>query len=324
MRYRKLGRTGLTVSEIGFGCWGLGGDSYGPTDDYVSIRSLRLAFELGVNFFDTADTYGNGHSEEVIGKALSDVRGQIILATKGGTLPHFGFEMPQDFSPEHLREAVEASLKRLKTDYIDLYQLHSPPSDLLIDKQRMEEIVELIIKVKEEGKILHFGISLRTPQDGLIVVRDLGFGVVQVNFNLIDQRSIENGLFHYCERTEVGVIARTPFAFGFLSGCYSRGEKFYPPDHRSNWPQKQIDLWAQAPEFFAPLNINKNRSIAQLSLAFCLALEAVSTVIPGMMTEEEVKCNTAIADLAPLTAEELAEIKKIYTQNIFYLGRKVA
>lgn len=126
MRYRRLGRSGLLVSEVGFGTWGLGGTSYGPVDDEESRRALELAFDRGVTFYDTSDLYGDGHSEEVLGQVFADRRGQVQIATKVGTLPHSGFYMPQDFSAARIVAGVEASLRRLRTDYLDLYQLHSP------------------------------------------------------------------------------------------------------------------------------------------------------------------------------------------------------
>ena len=131
MKYRKLGNTGLEVSEIGFGAWGIGGDSYGTVDDDVSRKALRFAYDQGITLFDTSDIYGSGHSEELIGQVLKDVRGRIVIASKVGTLPHFGFTMPQDFSVKHIREALEASLRRLQSEYVDLYQLHSPPIEVL-------------------------------------------------------------------------------------------------------------------------------------------------------------------------------------------------
>ena len=131
MKYRELGATGINVSEIGFGAWGIGGKhsnvvAYGEVDDKESIKALRLAYDRGVNFFDTSDLYGNGHSEKIISKAFREIRDKIIIASKGGTLPHTGLFMPQDFSENYLNKAIEKSLKRLRTDYIDIYQLHSP------------------------------------------------------------------------------------------------------------------------------------------------------------------------------------------------------
>lgn len=315
MKYRRLGNTGLEVSEIGFGAWGLGGNSYGPVDDNVSKEALRLAFALGVNFYDTSDFYGDGHSEEVIGEALKDVRKKVIIATKVGTLPHFGFNMPQDFTPKHIKEGIEASLKRLQTDYIDLYQLHSPPIELL---SQDSDIIQTFKILQREGKIRAFGISVRSPDDGLIAINRFGFNAIQVNFNLIDQRATENSLFDLSKKQNVGIIARTPLGFGYLTGKLKGDEKFEGLDYRKLWPAEQLHRWAKAPDLLSPLNNGKNRTLAQLALKFCLAYESVSTVIPGMMSCNEVRENVKVSELSPLTEEELLRIKLIYDTNIFY------
>lgn len=312
MKYRKLGNTGLEVSEIGFGTWGLGGDAYGPVDDNVSKEALRFAFDLGVTFYDTADLYGNGHSEEVIGEALKSVREMVNIATKVGTLPHSGFYMPQDFSPKHIREGLEASLRRLRTDYIDLYQLHSPPIEAL-----NTSIIETLESLQKEGKIRAFAVSVRSPSDGLTAI-EKGFKALQVNFNLIDHRAIETNLFALARRENVGIIARTPLAFGYLTGTLKGDENLGDSDHRAKWPTDQLDRWAKAPRLFSFLNEGKNRSLAQLALKFCLAYGSVSTVIPGMVNVDEVQENVRASDMEPLTSYELTRIRNIYKVNRFY------
>jgi len=317
MLYRNLGKTGLSVSSIGFGAWGIGGEAYGPVDDSASKDALRFAYENGVTFFDTADVYGDGHSESVIGDALKDVRKRIILATKVGTFPHYGFDMPQDFSPNYIRGAVEQSLRRLQTDFIDLYQLHSPPGEFIRDTERAVETMSMMQALKAEGKIRLVGISVRSPEDGLFVARTFNVDVIQVNFNLIDQRAVENGLLSFCEDAGIGVIARTPLAFGFISGRYSPGVKFHSPDHRANWPQEQIDRWAEAPRLFSEF-VSKERTIVQFALQFCLSNNAVSTVIPGMLSREEVSENIGAASIPPLTEKEISSIQAIYQNHVFY------
>ena len=157
MKYRKLGQTGIEISEIGFGAWGIGGNAggaagYGATDDRESKAALRRSFELGVTFYDTSDLYGFGHSESLIGEVFKGAREKVVMATKVGFhSPH----EPQDFSSAHLRRSLEASLKRLQTDYLDLYQLHNPPVELL---EREEEILKTLEAMKREGKIRAFGI----------------------------------------------------------------------------------------------------------------------------------------------------------------------
>ena len=314
MKYRILGNTGISVSEIGFGTWGLGGNSYGPVDDAVSIRSLRRAFDEGITFYDTSDLYGNGHSEEVLGEALGLVRGEVVICSKVGLLPHTDFEMPCDFTPAHIREGLEASLKRLRTDYLDLYLLHSPELEMLRDGS----VVDTLIELRREGKIRSFGISARSPGDALNAIRDFGFQVVQVNFNLIDQRALENGLFQLAEERGVGIVARTPLCFGYLTGKLTGEEKFIGRDHRANWPIDQLKCWAQAPDLFSFLDLGGNRTAAQLALRFCLDHDCVSTVIPGMMNEAEVLENVTASALAPLSEDELERIRLVYASNLFY------
>jgi aryl-alcohol dehydrogenase-like predicted oxidoreductase len=314
MKYRKLGNTGIKVSEIGFGTWGLGGDSYGPTDDEVSLYALQFAFDLGVTFYDTSDLYGGGHSEEILGKAFSGQREKVIIATKVGTLPHTGFYMPQDFSFENISRSIDQSLRRLNTDYVDLYQLHSPQMEL----DNWDEIILALQQIQQAGKIRHFGISARSPQDAKMAIDQFGFEVVQVNFNMIDHRAVESGLFNLCREKGVGVIARTPLCFGYLSGNLTGEEEFAGLDHRANWPREQLRRWAKSPRLFAPLNLGKDRTLVQLALQFCLSDDAVSTVIPGMMTSVEVRENAAIAQMPPLTREESETIQDIYQGQIFY------
>ncbi len=315
MKYRKLGNTGIEVSEIGFGTWGLGGTSYGPVDDNLSKAALRFAFDSGITFYDTSDLYGNGHSEEVLGDALHDVRDKIIIATKVGTLPHTGFYMPLDFSPAHIRRGLEASLTRLQTDYIDLYQLHSPTVEIL---RQNEQIFTTLQTLKEAGKIRAYGISVRSPDDGLVAIQEFGINVVQVNFNMIDQRAIDNGLFEIAKIFNTGIIVRTPLVFGYLSGSLTGNEQFQGVDHRANWPKEQLNRWANAPQLFTSLNEGKNRTYAQLALRFCLSDAAASTVIPGMMNVKEVEENVKTVDLPPLNFTEIAQIKQIYQNNCFY------
>jgi len=315
MKYRKLGATGLEVSEIGFGTWGLGGDSYGPVEDRISVKALRLAFDSGVNFYDTSDLYGSGHSEELLGEVFRDVRDRVIIATKGGTLPHYGFEMPQDFSPQHLKDALERSLKRLKTDYIDLYQLHSPRIE---DVGNNERVIQALERFRKEGKIRAFGISVRSPNDGKIAIEQYDFPVIQVNFNMIDQRAIENGLFELAREREVGIVVRTPLVFGYLTGTLDGNEQFQGIDHRANWPKAQLQRWAKAPDLFSFLYEGKDRMPAQAALRFCLEYDAVSTVIPGMMNVNEVKENIKASEMLPLNREELEHVRQIYQSHDFY------
>lgn len=319
MQYRTLGATGIRVSEIGFGAWGIGGDAkgavaYGPTDDGESKRALRHAFDSGVTFFDTADFYGFGHSEEVLGAGLAQVRHQVLMATKVGMLDAEG---RQDFSVTHIRRSLEQSLKRLGTDYVDLYQLHSPPIKLVEDDGA---ILDCLDGLRRDGKIRAFGISVRSPEDGLKAAQ-LGFQCLQVNFNLLDQRAAENGLFEMCLRNNIGVIGRTPLCFGFLTGHYSARDNFAASDHRSRWKPEQRDKWAGAyPMFLSALRNPTAQTPAQFALRFCLSFKAVSSVIPGMLTAAHVDDNVGASGIGALTDQERSDIMAIYREHSFFLG----
>lgn len=318
MKYRRLGSTGPEVSEIGFGAWGIGGNAngavaYGPADENESKNALRRAFDLGINFFDTSDFYGFGRSEELIGQALKQVRSRIVIATKVGLLSAAG---DQDFSAGHIRRAVENSLRRLQTDYLDLYQLHSPSIKLL---ERDDTILTSMQALQAEGKIRAVGVSVRSPDDGLIVARNFNVGCIQVNFNMIDQRARENGLLALCSDRGIGVIARTPLCFGFLSGKYSVKQDFGPFDHRSKWSSAQIECWADAYRLFVGAVKNGgDHTPAQLALRYCLSSPGVSTVIPGMLTNAHVEENAAASDLGAIPGAELHRIGEIYDRHSFF------
>ena len=314
MKYRMLGQTSFYVSEVGFGTWGLGGDSYGAIDEVAALKVLNQALDRGINFYDTSDLYGAGRSEELLGKAFAHRRDQVIIASKFGTLPHTGFIMPQDFTSTAARKCIDQSLRRLKSDYIDIYQLHSPPIDL----PNWGEIIETLTLFKQAGKIRAFGLSARSPSDAKKAVETYGLGVIQVNFNLIDHRAVEIGLFDLCQKRNVGVIARTPLAFGYLSGKLNGSENFSSNDHRANWSAEQLHRWANSSRLFTSLNNGCTRSLVGLALLFCLSTPCVSTVIPGMMKPDEVEENATISDLPPLTLEELEKIKDIYENHVFY------
>ena len=214
MKYRVFGNTALKVSEIGFGAWGIGGGdyAYGKTDDKESVAALEYAFDNGINFYDTSDCYGQGHSEHLIGKTFRSRRDDVIIATK------FGFYLQnkkyvQDFSVKNLTESIHNSLKRLQTDYIDLYQLHSPEISILGNSDLLSELK----KLQQQGKVRFIGVSLCSPREALVAIKSYGFKSVQVNFNLIDQRAFDDGLFDLAVDDKVGVICRTPLCFGFLT-----------------------------------------------------------------------------------------------------------
>ena len=318
MLYRNLGNTGLKVSEIGFGTWAIGGltpgpTSYGQTDDDVSLNALLTAFDCGVNFFDTANNYGNGHSEELLGKAFKKKRAEVIIASKCG---RENFNTPHDFSEKAIRTSVEGSLIRLQTDYLDLLQLHDAPTEIA---ENGGHLITLLNTLRTEGKIRAFGVSVRSPSDGLKFI-GLAWQTIQCNFNMIDQRALDCGLIAQATNTNTGIIARTPLAFGFLSGNYIGTDiVFKEGDHRSRLSKEQIHIWAGAPKYFAKLNENKLRTLSQLAIKFCTSFQSIATTIPGIMSKNEAIENSAVSGLETLTANEINEIIRIFKKHNFYV-----
>jgi aryl-alcohol dehydrogenase-like predicted oxidoreductase len=313
VRTRPLGSTGLRVSEIGFGAWGIGGrtagaTSYGATDDAVSRRALAVALDRGITFFDTAPAYGDGHSERLIGEAVRGRRDRVVIATKAG-LP--GFAAPPDFSPAALHASLEGSLRRLGTDCVDLLQLHNPSLEEL---RARPEIVDALDGFRRAGLVRAVGLSLKSPADGPAAVRDLGVRQLQVNLNMLDLRALDCGLLDLSVATGTGIVARTPLAFGFLAARMAPGAVFPPDDHRSLWPREQVDRWiAAADTLFARIPATATGTLPRgaAAIAFCLSLPGVSTVIPGLLTAAEVEA-AVDAVAAPLSADAVADVVAAY------------
>ncbi len=306
MKYRDLGGSGLKVSEIGFGAWAIGGNahgnSYGPTDDKASIAAVRKALDHGCNFFDTADVYGHGHSEELLGQTLKGQREGVIIATKvGGDFYHDPPRM--NFNPDYLEFALEKSCERLGTDYVDLYQLHNPPIQLVKNRR----VFESLEKLKKSGRIRHYGISIHDPEEGLVAMREGQPAAIQVVFNILRQEA-KNQLFEIARENNVGIIAREPLANGFLAGKFKADSTFSSGDIRHNFPQDYVRSLTYASEQLRFLE-SRTRTLAQASLRFVLDHREVSTTIPGAKTLLQTEENMKAADMAPLTGEELLRIK---------------
>jgi aryl-alcohol dehydrogenase-like predicted oxidoreductase len=295
MKYRKLGSSGLEVSEVGFGAWAIGGDahgnSYGPTRDEDSLQAIHAALDLGCTFFDTADCYGYGHSEELLGRALKGRRRDVVIATKGGS--DFYHTPPRlNFTESHLIFAVEESLKRLGSDLIDLYQLHNPPFSI-IEGGRLFEPLE---KLKAQGKIRHYGISIHEPQEGLLAMKVAKPAAIQVVYNYL-RRAAADELFSKALTEGVGIIVREPLSNGFLAGKYTKDSVFPVGDIRHQWPSKhQAQLVNQVENFRKSLG-DMPLTLAQAAIRFVLAQPAVSSVIPGCKTVEQAQENFQVSNL---------------------------
>jgi len=270
-----------------------------------------MALDRGITFFDTANVYGNGHSEELIGEAFAHCRDRVVIATKAGMLPSFS---AMDFTPIALRASLEGSLRRLKTDYVDVFQLHNPVLDTILPPS---EVADLLLRLRDEGKIRAFGVSTKSPDEALEFIGAPGMAAAQVNFNLLDWRAVDCGFLSGAKDAGIGVIARTPLAFGFLSGQIKRDETFLPEDHRSRWSRERVEVWVgAADEIFAELAAGGYCvSHVESALQFCLSFEGISVVIPGMLTPQEVIENTSIGATKRLPLDQLGRLERVYRRH---------
>lgn len=318
MKYRALGRTGLTVSEIGFGAWGIGGrtagqTSYGETDDGVSLVALEKARDVGITFFDTSAAYGDGHSEELIGRAFRSVRRQVVIATKAG---YDSWDHPPDFSADAVAASAERSLRRLRTDYIDLFQLHNAPIEAL----RAGGLVEALSAMQKAGKIRAWGVSAKSPAEALEVLQAFDVAVVQANFNMMDVRALKGGLFDEIVRRKAGFIGRTPLCFGFLSGTIARQTTFPPGDHRLGWSRAQLDNWIDgAADLLQAVGAAVGVDGVVSALRFCLSFPAVATIIPGILTPGEAEADARASDAGPLARRAVEAVLQINDRRQFFV-----
>jgi aryl-alcohol dehydrogenase-like predicted oxidoreductase len=312
MRYRSLGNTGLSVSEIGFGGWGIGSELYGEITEEKALATLNRAYDGGITYFDTAPHYGEGLSERLIGRAFEGRRGRVVIATKWGSLGH---HQPDDFSPALLRQSLESSLQRLRTHYVDVLQVQCPPMSIF-ERDDLQDAMDGLVRA---GKVRFHALACLKPEDGLWAIARHSIQVLQCNINLLDPRALDCGLLDRCRDTQTAIVARTPLCFGFLTGRFDRNQDFPQTDHRAAWPAAQRRLWGEASRHFAEL-YEHLYTPAQFALAFCLSLPGLACVIPGMMSPEEAKENMAVADLPPLTDETRDAAIAIFRKGNFFLG----
>lgn len=298
MKYRRLGKTGIRVSVIGIGTWQFGGE-WGKTFEQAEVNAmLGKAAEHGINLIDTAECYGDHLSEKLIGQAVEGSRDKWIIATKfgHGFKPNFDREML--FEPEHVQKQLELSLKSLKTDYIDLYQFHSG-TDEMFDIPGLWEMLQKQVKA---GKVRHLGISISRKQASFYQVDKstaVGAEAIQVVYNRIERKP-EEKVFDSCIRQNLGVLARVPLASGFLSGKYNKDAKFDDSDVRSSWQGDEMaDIVKQVAQIKS--EVPKDVPMAQWALAWCLRHPAVTCVIPGCKTVEQVESNAIAANLSDIS-----------------------
>ena len=320
MQYRNFGTTGLRVSETGFGAWAIGGDAmigstaigWGPADDALSREAISAALDAGINFFDTADIYGLGHSEELLGKVLKGK--DVIIATKAGNVARNN-EFTVDYTKDYILEACEKSLVRLQRDVIDYYQLHTAR----IKHLESGECIEAMQQLQQEGKIRYWGISLNTfepaAEADYFMKQDLGNGF-QIVLNIINQRGLE--IIKKAAAKGYGIIARMPLQFGLLSGKFTEATTFPETDHRHN--RLTPDVIKEANEALQPvwqLCAHYGITETQLALSYILSYSEVSTVIPGIRTKAHVQQNTT--GLVSLDKLDMDRIEKLGTTTMAQL-----
>ena len=307
---RKLGKSGIELTEIGLGLWAIGGKSWGPTDDRESLNTIDAALDAGVNFFDTADVYGDGHSEILLGRAMQGRRDQFIVATKIGWID-FDEEgnRSQYDSSQKIVAAVEDNLRRLGTDYVDLIQCH-----IGFREKNMEHFVKGFQDLQDQGKIRAYGLSTSDFDYIKAFNADGRCSSLQIDYSILN-RTPERDIFPYCQENEIGVLIRGPLAMGVLTGKFDRGTKFAEGDFRTRWTENadEYEVFMEDLSKVERLRTlaNSQRSLAQLALQFSIHHPAVSSTIPGAKTVDQLMQNLAIRQMPTLSETDLRYIDSI-------------
>jgi aryl-alcohol dehydrogenase-like predicted oxidoreductase len=319
MNYRTFGRTGWQVSEIGFGAWAIGA-SWGHVDEDDAMSALHRALDLGVNFFDTADVYGDGLSERRIARLRRERSEPFYVVTKAGRRlnPH----VADGYNADNLNRFVDRSLKNLETDSLDLVQLHCPPTEVYY----RPEVFQVLDDMVRAGKIKHYGVSVEKVEEALKAIEYPGVESVQIIFNMFRMRPTEL-FFREAKRRNTAILARVPLASGLLTGKMARSTTFAADDHRNfNRHGEAFDVG----ETFSGVDYETgldaveelrsltppNATMAQLALRWILMFDAVSTVIPGAKNTRQIEDNVAASALPPLTDEQMAKVEEVYDRYV--------
>jgi aryl-alcohol dehydrogenase-like predicted oxidoreductase len=311
MKYKTLGKTGLRVSIVGLGTMVHAGH-FGPMKDSESLEAIETALELGVNFIDTSDAYGAGYGETLLGNAFKGKRDKIVIATKGGNVmvgPNRGKRI---FEPDYISRVMDESLRRLQTDYIDLYQLHNPTVEV-IERGAVWEVLE---RAKKAGKIRHYGVSINSTEEGTAAVKDGRAETIQVEYNLLAQEPAET-FFPAAQQANIGVIARVPLKRGILTGKLKQSDeqRFQGEDVRARSFKGEAFAHELAKaEQLKFLVHGPVQSLGQAAIAFCIAHPAVSVVIPGARNAEQMRENASAADVE-IPAADLEKISDLWRRN---------
>ena len=319
MDYRELGRTGWRVSEISFGAWAIGG-TWGEVDDRESLAALHRAVDLGVNFFDTADVYGDGRSERLLAQLRRERGEEIIIATKAGRRldPH----VASGYNAENLTAFIDRSLKNLATDTIDLLQLHCPPTEVYYNPKLFVALDDLV----KQGKIRYYGVSVEQVEQALKAIEYPGVQTVQIIFNIFRQRPAEL-LFAEAKKRRVGILARVPLASGMLTGKLTAQSQFSGDDHRAfnrhgemfdrgeTFSGVDYETGLKAVEELRAL-VPAGMTMAQFALRWILMFDAVTCAIPGAKRPAQIEDNVRAAELPPLSDKTMQAVREIYEQRI--------
>lgn len=319
MQYRELGRTGWKVSAISFGAWAIGG-TWGTVSDRESLAALHAALEHGVNFFDTADVYGDGRSERLLAQLRRESKESFHIATKAGRRldPH----VTEGYNRKNLTTFVERSLKNLETEALDLLQLHCPPTEVYY----MPEVFGILDDLKQAGKLQHYGVSVEKVEEALKAIEYPNVQSVQIIFNIFRQRP-QDLFFAEAQRRKVGILARVPLSSGMLTGKFTKDSQFEKDDHRAfnrkgeefdrgeTFSGVDYDTGLQAVENLRLL-VPAGMSMTQMALRWILMFPAVTCAIPGGKRVDQVNENVEAADLPPLSAKTMSAIETLYNQMI--------
>lgn len=322
MKYRRLGKSDIKVSEIGFGAWTIGLDWWGKKiDDAEAVRMLKKAYDVGINFFETADMYGKGKSERLMGEAFRDMRNEVVYSTKWGYdlygAEQIGHqELPQKHDSEFLQVALKKSLERLQTDYVDVYSLHNPKMDAIQNDELFASLDGLVKKgtIKSHGVALGPAIGWR--DEGLFSITNRNITCVQTVYNVLEQDPGRD-LMKVAAQSDVGIMVRVPDASGLLTGKVTADTKFDKNDHRSFRKQEFIKEAMQKIDNMKPLASNKGWSMTELAIKFILSQPQVSVVLPTMVSTEEIETFAAISDGKYLSAPEADQLEEMYEKNFY-------
>jgi aryl-alcohol dehydrogenase-like predicted oxidoreductase len=323
LKYRKLGSSDVTVSEVGFGVWTVGSTWWGITDEDFGIDLMRQAYEQGITFFDAADSYGDGKGESMLARALEGIpRDRVTIATKFGydiythrTDDRPGHvERPQDFSAAFMRKALNESLRRLNTDYVDIYQLHNPRMDAI----ERDELFEALESLKQSGKVREYGVALGPAigwkEEGLVAMRERRIGALQTIYNLFEQDP-GRAFFPVAREHRTGVMVRVPHSSGMLEGKFTKDTTFDESDHRSHRPKEWLDEGLAKLESIAFLTEGGGRTIGQTALQFILAEPSVCSTLPNIYNVEQLREFAAAPETPQLTEGELGRLAELYEVN---------